>query len=226
MARQPFNPTYSGTPTAMAAFMIDDMPRLATVVGQITVNWSGVDLQMALLLGSLLGVENEASVAVFISLRNHRAQRDALQAAAAKCLSTDLRDGFEALLAAHSRLDKQRNDVVHGIWGRAEKTPDDLIWCSLQDHANMLIRDYHALQPGMPPKASYDRTASITKDCYVVRYADLEELNREVRLLAEAAGNFHAHLRCRNEPSGEHARKQFFSNAVIAAELAQRQPKQ
>lgn len=209
----------------MAAFMIDDMPRLATIVGQITVNWSGVDLQLALLLGSLLGVENEASVAVFISLRNHRAQRDALQAAAEKCLSTDLKEGFDALLAGHSRLDKQRNEVVHGLWGRAEKTPDDLIWCSLQDHANMLIRDYQALRPGAPSKAGYDRTGSITRDCFVVRYKDLEELNREVRLLAEAACSFHVHLRYGSEPSGDNARKQFFSNAVIAAELAQRKKK-
>ena len=80
MARQPFNPTYSGTPIAMAPSMIDEMPRLAQLVGRIAVNWTGVDLQMALLLGSLIGVENEAAVAVFASLRNHRAQRDALSA--------------------------------------------------------------------------------------------------------------------------------------------------
>lgn len=164
MPRQPFNPTYSGTPTAMSAWMIDEMPRLAQIVGQITVNWSGVDLQMALILGSLLGIENEAAVAVSVSLRNHRAQRDALSAAAEKCLAEELHTGFTELLAAHSRLDKQRNDVVHGMWGRADKTPDDLIWCSLQDHANMLIRDYHAIRPGQPPKAGYDRTSNITKD--------------------------------------------------------------
>ena len=46
----------------MASFMIEQMPQLAQIVGRITVNWSGVDLQMSLLLGSLIGVENEAAV--------------------------------------------------------------------------------------------------------------------------------------------------------------------
>ena len=205
----------------MATWMIDDMPRLAQIVGQITINWSGVDLQMALLLGSLLGVENEAAVAIFVSLRNHRAQRSALSAAAEMCLGAELHSGFKALLAAHSRLDKQRNDVVHGIWGRAEKTPDDLIWCSLQDHANMLIRDYHAIRPGQPPKAGYDRSSSITKDCYVIGYKDLEQLNREIRLLAEAAANFHVHLRYKNDPAGTNALQQFSTNLVITAEVKQ-----
>jgi hypothetical protein len=144
--------------------MIDDMPRLAQLVGQICVNWTGVDMQMGLLLGSLVGVDNEAAVAVFLSLRNNRAQRDALVAAAERTLNAELRQGFDALLSVHSRYDKQRNDVVHGVWGRAEQTPDDLVWCSLQDHSNALIRDYHAIRQGELPKPGYDRTFSMTKD--------------------------------------------------------------
>jgi hypothetical protein len=50
--------------------MIEQMPRLAQIVGRIAVKWSGVDLQMSLILGSLVGVENEAAVAVFLSLKN------------------------------------------------------------------------------------------------------------------------------------------------------------
>jgi hypothetical protein len=70
MARQPFLPTYAGTPTCIGSSMIEQMPRLAQIVGRIAVNWSGVDLQMSLILGSLVGVENEAAVAVFLSLKN------------------------------------------------------------------------------------------------------------------------------------------------------------
>lgn len=217
MARQPFHPTYAGTPTSMASSMIEQMPQLAQIIGRITVNWSGVDLQMSLLLGSLLGVENEAAVAVFVSLRNHRVQRDALSAAAETCLSADLKRGFDALMAIHSRLDKQRNEVVHGVWGKAEKTPDNLIWCSLQDHANMLIRDYHHFRPGMT--SALDRAYEITKDCSVVRYRDLEDLNASILLLAEATGNLHAHMRYRSEPAGQNALKSFMSNALVAAEL-------
>ena len=152
----------------MASFMIEQMPQLAQIIGRITINWSGVDLQMSLLLGSLLGVENEAGVAVFLSLRNHRAQRDALSAAAERRLDAKLKRGFDALMAIHRRLDKQRNDVVHAIWGTAEKAPDGIIWCSLQDHANFLIRDYHNVRSDYVPPQPFDRAYEMMKDCYVV----------------------------------------------------------
>jgi hypothetical protein len=200
--------------------VIEQMPQLAQLVGRITVNWSGVDLQMSLLLGSLLGVENEAAVAVFLSLRNHRAQRDALSAAAERRLDGKLKQGFDALIAIHSRLDKQRNDVVHAVWGRAEKTPDGIVWCSLQDHANMLIRDYHNVRPGYTPPQPFDRAHEIMKDCYVVFYRDLEELNSSIISLAEAVGHFHGHLRYAAELPGENALKSFYANSLVAAQLS------
>lgn len=218
MARQPFHPKYANTPTSMASFMIEKMPKVAEIVGRITVNWSGVDLQMSLLLGSLIGVENEASVAVFLSLKNNRAQREALSAAAEKCLDDDLMRGFNALIAIHKRLDKQRNDVVHGVWGTAEKTPDGIIWSSLQDHANMLIRDYHHFRPGK--ETNIDRGHEITKDYFVVKYSDLEELNQSILLLAEAIGHFHGHIRYVGKIQGDNALQLFLLNPLVAEELS------
>ncbi len=127
----------------MGSELIEQLSEVAQWVGRIAINWSGVELQLSLALGSMLGVESEAAVAVFLSLRNHRAQRDALKAAGWKTLSEGDWEVFEALLHVHSELDKQRNDVIHGVWGRSEKTPDGIIWSSLQDHANMLINAYH-----------------------------------------------------------------------------------
>lgn len=202
----------------MASFVIEQMPEVAQIVGRITVNWSGVDLQMSLLLGSLIGVENEAAVAVFLSLKNHRAQRDALIAAADRRIKGELRLGFDALIAIHKRLDKQRNDVVHGVWGIAEKTPDGIIWSSLQDHANMLIRDYHNFRPGNSPKL--DRAHEITKDCFVIRYSDLEELNEFILSFVQAIGHFHSHLRYPDQPAGEAALKEFHANSLVQAELS------
>ena len=109
---------------------------------------------------------------------------------------------------------------MHGVWGRAEKTPDNLIWCSLQNHANMLIRDYHAIRPGVPAKSGYDRSASITEDCYAVCYADLEALNSDIRSLAEAAQQFHVHLRYKESPVGRNALQAFSSNRIVVDELA------
>ena len=200
MARQPFLPTYKGTPTSMGSDLIERMPEVAQFVGRIAINWSGVELHLSLTLGSLFGVENPSAVAVFLSLRNHRAQRDALRAAAEKTLTGDARRIFDAILTIHQELDKQRNDVIHCVWGRGDATPDGVIWTSLQDHANMLLNDYHLGATGKLSAA--DRPSQIAKDYFVVRYRDLETLNGEIVALYRAVGNFHAALRYETGHSG------------------------
>lgn len=203
----------------MGSDLIEQLPDVARWVGRIVVNWSGVELQLALALGSMLGVESDAAVAVFLSLRNHRAQRDALKAAASKALNGDDQTLFFALLDVHSELDKQRNDAVHGVWGQAEKTPDGIIWSSLQDHANMLINAYNR-ESAHP---SYEEvTTHMTKDYFVVRYRDLEELNTTIKTLARAIGNFHGYLRYRNQPAGKNAYQNMMSEPLVQAAIAQR----
>lgn len=218
MARQPFLPTYKDTPTAMGADMIERLPRVAELVGRIAINWSGVDLQLALMLGSLLGVESAAAVAVFLALRQHRTQRDVLRAAAEKTIGGELKDIFEAILSIHSRLDKQRNDVIHCVWGRADATPDGIIWSSLQDHAKMLLNDYHLERTGK--LSAENRPTQITKDYFVVRYEDLEELNRSILKLEGLIGNFHAHLRYQGEPAGDNAYEDLINDPIMKEALS------
>ena len=169
----------------------------------------------------MLGVESEAAVAVFLSLRNHRAQRDALKAAACKALNHSDQDLFTTILDVHSQLDKQRNDVVQGAWGRSEKTPGGIIWSSLQDHANMLINAYHR-ESSHP---SYEEvTTHMTKDYFVVRYGDLEKLNTEIRLLARAIGNFHSDLRYKDQPAGQSAHQSLINDPLIQKTKVRQQP--
>ncbi len=214
MARQPFLPTYEGKPAAIGSAVIERVPKLAELVGRIAINWSGVEVQLSLALGSMLGVENAAAVAVFLSLRNHRAQRDVLRAAADRALSGEIAEIFEALLARHGELDKQRNQAVHCVWGISEATPDGILWSSQQDHANMLITAYHLEQSG---RLTYEtNTHNMTKDLFVVRYADLEELNTAIIALDRSIGNFHGYLRYRSEPAGKNAYLALLSDTVIS----------
>jgi hypothetical protein len=218
MARQPFLPMYKDAPSSMGPDLIEGLPKVAELVGRIVINWSGVELQLSLALGSLLGVESAAAVAVFLSLRNQRAQRDALRAASEKTLTGDLKEIFSAILKIHEELDKQRNDVVHCVWGRSEATPDGIIWSSLNDHANMLINDYHLEQTGQ--LRAEDRPEQIAKDYFVVRLRDLENLNREIIALARAVANFHVHLRYGNEPAGTNAYTGLVNEPLIQKALA------
>jgi hypothetical protein len=205
----------------IGASVIEQSPRLAELVGRIAINWAGVEVQLSLALGSMLGVENSAAVAVFLSLRNHRAQRDALRAAADKALTGETAEIFDAILARHEELDGQRNGVVHCIWGRSEATPDGIVWSSQQDHANMLITDYHMEKTGQLTYES--RAANMTKDVFVVRYSDLEALNGDIIGLDRSVGNFHAHLRYKTTAAGQHAFDELLKDPVINAK---RQAKQ
>jgi hypothetical protein len=218
MARQPFLPLYKDAPTSMGPDLIETLPKVAELVGRIAINWSGVELQLSLALGSLLGVESTAAVAVFLSMRNQRAQRDALRAASEKTLTGDLKELFDAILKVHEELDKQRNEVIHCVWGRSESTPDGIIWSSLNDHANFIINDYHLEKLGKLEAA--DRVYRMTKDYYVVRYRDLEALNSDIIALAHAVGNFHVHLRYQNEPAGTNAYGDLISSPVVQRALA------
>lgn len=213
LARQPFLPQYKNKPTAMGADIIERMPKVAELVGRITVNWSQVDLQLSLAMGSLLGVENKASVAVFLSLRNNRAKRDALEAAAEKSIDDNLQAIFKEILKVHSLFDRQRNDMVHCVWGISGATPDGIIWSSIQDHANMLITDYHMGATGSLTAES--RTNNMLKDYYVVRFKDMEELNSNITLLARLIGSFHAHLRYKGEIAGDNALEAVINHPLI-----------
>jgi hypothetical protein len=204
----------------MGSELIEQLPEVAQWVGRIAINWSGVELQLALALGSMLGVQSDAAVALFLSLRNHRAQRDGLKAAGRKALSEDDWGVFEALLDIHGELDKQRNDVVHGVWGRSEQTPDGIIWSSLQDHANMLINAYHR----EAERPSYEEvTTHMTKDYFVVRSRDLDELNAAIRALARAVGNFHGHLRYRDQAAGRSAYRSVLDEPLVKAAREKRE---
>lgn len=215
MKRQPFLPVYKGSPLQIGASLIEQSPKLAELVGRITINWSGVEVQLALTLGSMLGVDNAAAVAVFLSLRNHRAQRDALRAAADKSLVGDDLEIYDAILARHDELDGQRNSVVHGIWGISEATPDGIIWSSQQRHANMLITDYHM---GSTGQLTHEfRLTNMTKDLFVVRLRDLEDLNRDIMALDQSIGNFHGYIRYKTKPAGKHAYAQLVNDPVIKA---------
>lgn len=221
MARQPFFPIHKNKPVRIGHEIIEELPKVAELVGRIAVNWSGVDAQLSVMLGSLLGVENTASVAVFTALRNHRAQRDALRAAASGIQNEEIRDIFEAILSIHENLDKQRNDYIHCIWGVSSALPNEILWSSVQAHATMLINAYHMEKTGQHTHDS--RKENIEKSLSVLQLADLEELNKNIKLLVRHIGSFHSYLRYASIPAGKYAYDELLRDpAIIAARTKKR----
>lgn len=98
MPRQPFLPRYQNADFRFGVRHIQSVPDIAQRVGQCIMLWSYVDVQMAMLLSAIMKVDTEPAAAIFLALRNARAQREVMIAAAQSVLSSETLEAFEAVM--------------------------------------------------------------------------------------------------------------------------------
>jgi hypothetical protein len=137
MPRQPFAPIrrkYPGGNIQIGASAIGQLPEFETVIAQCLMSWPVVESEMALLLGQLLGINSEAALAVFETLRRSTAQRDAISAAAAIVLDSQDLELLTAMLDVHKSIEAERNSLAHGHFGIFDKKPDILLWITARDY--------------------------------------------------------------------------------------------
>lgn len=218
MGRQKIPHKYKSSPMVM--FGIENHIRLMTIVGITVSHSSEVEVNLALTMGSLLGVDNAGSVAVFTTLRNARARRDALMAAAIHSLTIDDLELFKAIMLVYENLDGLRNDIVHGVWGYIDGVDDGALWASTQNTAVWHINDY---KDEADATVSYERRHERwLKYVYFWDYNDLDRIANNLRELGRAIGYFHAFLRYRDLPAGRNARSALIDIGLIKDALASR----
>lgn len=198
---------------------VDENERLAKLIGQCASTATALEVQFALCMGSLLGIENAASVAVFATLRNAKARRDALLAAAVHSLPESDLELFRALIAVYERLDSARNDIVHGMWGEVTGEDDFVLWCSSQNYAVWHIADYHVTEIGQ--LTAEFRIDQWMKYNHVWSYKDIETHNDDLASLERATGAFHGYIRYRGRIQGDAALRQLTSEPLIQKALAE-----
>jgi hypothetical protein len=207
---------HRGKPTVVGPGVVREMPELGTLIGEIASAWSYVELHLALLMASMLGVENKAAIAVFTTMRNHRAQRDALNAAASVALSEEKLEVFRALFNLHRQYDGQRNDVVHGVWGRSDAIPDAAIWESTNTHACMIAESYRLEGT---PRTQEEHVAHQCRGYYVYRFDDLRALRADIETLETMIRNLHVWIRYDGRSAGETARHRLGEEPLLQSEL-------
>lgn len=200
MARQPLPRKYANgswsipNPTGWRA------PELKELIGACAAASAHVEMQFSLLMGSMLGIENDASVAVFCSIRNSRARRDALEAAARHVLAGETEVLFRAIMKEYGEVDSFRNDIVHGIWGQVDGLDDAVIWLSTENYAVWLVNAYHEEKaPKEPPNEK------LLRYCHLWKFSDIRDVVERLNRLQDAIRNLHAHLRYRDQPAGASA---------------------
>src|SRR5262249_43640514 len=128
MPRQPLMYVKPNTKVRFAANALGERPELAALVGECIALWSQVEAQISVLLSAIMKAETAITAAVFLSIRNSRAQREALTAAAEIGLSGRELEMFRAIAIVYQSLDSQRADLAHGVFAVGEDIPDGILW--------------------------------------------------------------------------------------------------
>jgi hypothetical protein len=171
----------------MGVGYIEDRPKAAALVGRIITSWADVEVQATRLLAELMGVNIPQVAAVFGSLRNSRAQSDALSAAAEVVLNENDLLLFQAYIARKAALEKERNDLAHGCFGVSVNIPDHIVWVSQSDF--LLFTAAHAAN---------QKTFEFREKQYVYELGTLERIAQEVAEFYDQLGSFTGYLAARS----------------------------
>src|SRR6266545_8130648 len=200
MPRQPFLPSHSKADLVYGIAHIAKKPKIAEALGRCMMVWSYVDWQMAVLLAALMKANSEASIAIFLTLRNARAQRDVLVAAAEMTLTGGDQKKFDAIMSIYASLQSQRADLAHGIFGTIPEGKDDEIpWIETKNLSKDWVERFQKLMNEDKPHGQDEKLAQ--KRCtYIYKLADLERLETEITQLWGVAFAFTSYLNFPDSP--------------------------
>jgi hypothetical protein len=194
MPKQPFLPKYSKAEVTYGPGNIKNRPKIAEAVGRCIMTWSYVDWQMAMLLAAMMKANSEASVAIFLTLRNARAQRDVLAAAAEMTLTGSDKETFDAIMILYGSLQSTRADLAHGIFGDISQAPDDVMaWIETKKLSKDWIDRFHS--PSAPDTSRLYADKSAQKQAsYVYKLSDLQQLENDTMELWSIVFSFTSKL--------------------------------
>lgn len=216
MARQPLMPTRQGTHYYINQNCMADRPEMAALIARCLTLWSQVEVEMSLILAALLDTRSDAAVAVFLSMQNARAQRDALASAASVSLSGETLELFNAVMRIHKSSSGERNDLAHGIFGVVSDRPDELIWCPSTKFAAWITR---ANQKAWNLEFDPDPHAPLRNEIFIYKKIDLDEIFQRFNFVFDVVSRFHMAL-SPIEGSANFGRNWLRAQPQIQAELA------
>jgi hypothetical protein len=195
MPRQPLQYVLPKAKYRFAANALGERPQLATLVGECIAFWSQVEAHIAVLLSAIMKAETAITAAVFLSIRNSRAQRGALTAAAEIGLSGREFEMFRAIEIVYQSLDNQRTDLAHGIFAVSDDLPDAILWIDSKDFAKHNLDFWTELRSRENPLAPLQADEKVRAALFVYRTDDLVQLRDEIKEFWTAVFFFMHYLR-------------------------------
>jgi hypothetical protein len=156
--------------------------------------WPTVEIEMAMILGHLIGARNAATMAVFQHLRRSSAQREAIMEAADIVLNDKDKELLTAFLNVHKSIETERNALCHGHFGISDRIPDGILWMSTSDYVP--TKSHFSLTPD----AAKPPLSRILSKIYVYRAADLMQIFEDIEWMGNYWFHFLEYLRLPSEP--------------------------
>jgi len=195
MPRQPLLYVRPKAKYRFAANALAERPQLAALVGECIAFWSQVEAHIAILLSAIMKAETAITATVFLSIRNSRAQREALTAAAEIGLSGRELEMFRAIAIVYQSLDNQRADLAHGIFAVSEDLPEAVLWIDSKDFAKHNLDFWTELMSQENPLAPLQASETVRAALSVYRKEDLVQLRDEIKDFWHAVFLFMHYLR-------------------------------
>lgn len=215
MPRQPFLRKQPDAHYYINQNCMADRPEMASIIARCLMTWSLIDVEMSLILAALLDTRSDAAVAVYLSLQNSRAQRDALRSAAAISLQGEDLALFNATLAIHQSSNGDRNDLAHGIFGVVSSEPDQLIWCPSAKFAAWITR---ANQRAWNLETDPDPHEPLRQELFIYTKSDLEAMFGQFSFVFDVCSRLHMAL-SPTPGSREFGRQWLLAQPQLQAEL-------
>jgi hypothetical protein len=178
MPRQPFailRQKYPGGNISIGTTVLGNRPELEAIVGKCLMAWPIAESELGLALGQLLGIGNEAALAVFSTLRRSTAQREAVSAAAEVALEDGDLKLLTAMLDVHKSIEAERTALSHGHFGTYDKLSDAILWMTSADYVQLKAK-LHLANMVFTDEMKFDLFSRI----YVYRKDDLTKIYDDI----------------------------------------------
>lgn len=142
--------------------VLGQRPGIEALICKCLMAWPIAELEMALLLGQLLGIGNQVALAVFQTLRRATAQREAVGVAAkaADLAPKDL-ELITAMLDVHRSTEAERTALAHGHFGIYDRLLDGILWMTAQDYIRIKAQIPNPANTIVDPKLREDLVSRI-----------------------------------------------------------------
>ena len=211
--KQPIKTRYSKAKPTFGTSFLEERPECAVIIARCISIWSYIDNDFALLLAAILGINTQPALAMFLAIQNSRTQIDVLNAAAEVSLSESDYELMSAILNIRSAYEKERNSLVHGLYGWSNIVKNGILWMeqkySVRHTATVWSSDYQDMDQ-----------SRITKHTFVYEPEDLETIAINFEWLHQMIGFFRGYISSDNFPWRVERYHQLCAEPRLSKELA------